>query len=39
MEEAAVMMVAINEERIMQGLVLLENQKRGAQRTLRPISD
>jgi len=39
MEEASVMMVGLNEERILQGLVLLENQKRGAQRTLRPVAD
>lgn len=39
MEEASVMMVGLNEERILQGLVLLENQKRGIQRTLRPVSD
>jgi len=39
MEEASVMMVGLNTERIMQGLILLENQKRGNQRTLRPVSD
>lgn len=39
MEEASVLMVGINHERILQGLVLLENQKRGTQRTLRPVSD
>ncbi|MDO9579681.1 MAG: UDP-N-acetylglucosamine 2-epimerase [Bacteroidales bacterium] len=39
MEEAVVMMVGLNEERILQGLVLLENQKRGSQRTLRPVAD
>ena len=39
MEEASVMMVGLNEERILQGLVLLENQKRGEQRTLRPVAD
>ncbi|HPE77596.1 MAG TPA: UDP-N-acetylglucosamine 2-epimerase (non-hydrolyzing) [Draconibacterium sp.] len=39
MEEASVMMVGLNTERIIQGLVLLEKQKRGNQRTLRPVSD
>jgi len=39
MEEAAVMMVGLNEERILQGLVLLENQKRGSKRTLRSVED
>ena len=39
MEEASVLMVGMNQERILQGLVLLENQKRGTQRTLRPVSD
>lgn len=39
MEEASVMMVGLNQERILQGLVLLENQARGDNRTLRPVSD
>ena len=39
MEEASVMMVGLNQERILQGLVLLENQKRGELRTLRPVAD
>lgn len=39
MEEAPVMMVGLNTERILQGLVLLENQKRGNLRTLRQVSD
>lgn len=39
MEEASVMMVGMNTERILQGLVLLETQKRASQRTLRPVSD
>ena len=39
MEEASVMMVGLNQERILQGLVLLENQKRGYLRTLRPVVD
>ena len=39
MEEAAVMMVGLNPERIMQALVILENQKRGDSRTIRLVSD
>ncbi len=39
MEEASVMMVGLNSERIMQALLVLEKQKRGAERTLRPIED
>lgn len=39
MEEASVMMVGLNWERILQGLVLLETQKMGNQRTLSPIVD
>lgn len=39
MEEASVMMVGMNKERIMQGLAQLEAQKRGTERTLRPVSD
>jgi len=39
MEEASVIMVGLNQERILQGLVILENQKRGDQRTLRPVAD
>ena len=39
MEEASVMMVGLNPERILQGLVELENQKRGEERTLRIVSD
>jgi UDP-N-acetylglucosamine 2-epimerase (non-hydrolysing) len=39
MEEACVMMVGLNPERILQGLVELESQKRGAERTLRIVSD
>jgi UDP-N-acetylglucosamine 2-epimerase (non-hydrolysing) len=39
MEEASVMMVGLNPERILQGLVELENQKRGEERTLRTVSD
>jgi glutamyl-tRNA reductase len=39
MEEASVMMVGLDKERILQGLVLLENQKRGSERTLRLVAD
>jgi UDP-N-acetylglucosamine 2-epimerase len=39
MEEASVMMVGLNPERIMQGLVLLETQKRNKNRTLRLVND
>lgn len=39
MEEASVMMVGLNPERIMQGLVQLQSQKRGAERNFRPVSD
>jgi UDP-N-acetylglucosamine 2-epimerase (non-hydrolysing) len=38
-EEASVMMVGLNTERILQGLKILENQKRGKERTLRLVSD
>lgn len=39
MEEASVMMVGLNPERIMQGLEVLNSQKRGKHRTLRPVHD
>jgi UDP-N-acetylglucosamine 2-epimerase (non-hydrolysing) len=39
MEEASVMMVGLSEERIMQALDILDTQKRGAERTLRQVSD
>ena len=39
MEEASVMMVGLNPERVMQGLKQLENQKLGVQRTLRSVAD
>jgi len=39
MEEASVMMVGLSEERIMQALEILEMQKRGEERILRPVSD
>lgn len=39
MEEAAVMMVGLNKDRIMQGLSLLETQPRDSQRLLRLVDD
>jgi len=39
MEEAAVMMVGLELERILQGLAILENQPRGAKRMLRQVAD
>lgn len=39
MEEASVMMVGLNPERIMQGLVQLQYQKVGAERNFRPVAD
>jgi UDP-N-acetylglucosamine 2-epimerase len=39
MEEASVMMVGLNPERIMQGLTQLQNQKRGIERNFRPVAD
>jgi UDP-N-acetylglucosamine 2-epimerase (non-hydrolysing) len=39
MEEAAVMMVGLNPERIMQGLVQLQSQKRGIERNFRTVAD
>jgi UDP-N-acetylglucosamine 2-epimerase len=39
MEEASVMMVGLNPERIMQGLVQLQTQKRGGERNFRPVAD
>lgn len=39
MEEAFVMMVGLNPERIVQGLAILESQDRGEKRTLRQVSD
>ncbi len=38
-EEGSVMMVGLNIERVMQGLKVLEGQKRGTERTLRPVYD
>jgi UDP-N-acetylglucosamine 2-epimerase (non-hydrolysing) len=39
MEEASVMMVGMNPERIMQGLVQLQTQKRGSERNFRTVAD
>lgn len=39
MEEASVMMVGLNPERIMQGLVQLQSQKRGTERNFRTVAD
>jgi UDP-N-acetylglucosamine 2-epimerase (non-hydrolysing) len=39
MEEASVMMVGLNPERILQGLIQLETQKRGDERSFRNVSD
>jgi UDP-N-acetyl-L-fucosamine synthase len=39
MEEAAVMMVGLEAERVIQGLAILDSQGRGAQRTLRLVED
>jgi UDP-N-acetylglucosamine 2-epimerase (non-hydrolysing) len=39
MEEAAVMMVGLEPERVMQGLAILEKQGRGAERSLRLVDD
>ena len=39
MEEAAVLMVGLEVERVMQGLQLLDSQERGTDRTLRLVAD
>ena len=39
MEEASVMMVGLNPERIIQGLTQLQYQKRDQERTFRPVAD
>jgi UDP-N-acetylglucosamine 2-epimerase (non-hydrolysing) len=39
MEEASVMMVGMNPERILQGLVQLQYQKTGEERNFRPVND
>lgn len=39
MEEAAVMMVGLEEQRVLQGLAILQAQKRGSERLLRQVAD
>lgn len=39
MEEASVMMVGLNPERVMQGLVQLQYQQIGSERNFRPVAD
>ena len=39
MEEASVMMVGLNPERILQGLQIISNQKKGNERTIMTVSD
>jgi UDP-N-acetylglucosamine 2-epimerase (non-hydrolysing) len=39
MEEASVMMVGLNPERVMQGLIQLEQQKTGSDRNFYPVAD
>ena len=39
MEEASVMMVGLNPDRILQGLLLLDSQQRGESRSLKIVSD
>jgi UDP-N-acetylglucosamine 2-epimerase (non-hydrolysing) len=39
MEEASVMMVGLNPERILQGLTQLQYQKRGEERSFRSVAD
>ena len=39
MEETSVMMVGLNPERVLQGLLQLESQKRGEERTFRMVTD
>jgi UDP-N-acetylglucosamine 2-epimerase (non-hydrolysing) len=39
MEEASVMMVGLNPERVLQGLIQLESQKRGEERSFRKVAD
>lgn len=39
MEEASVMMVGLNPQRILQGLQIISNQKRGNERTVMTVSD
>ena len=39
MEEASVMMVGLNSDRILQGLKIVLNQKRGSERSVHPVAD
>lgn len=39
MEEASVMMVGLNPERVLQALALIETQRRGESRDFRPVAD
>jgi UDP-N-acetylglucosamine 2-epimerase (non-hydrolysing) len=39
MEETSVMMVGLNPERVLQGLIQLESQKRGEERSFRKVAD
>jgi UDP-N-acetylglucosamine 2-epimerase (non-hydrolysing) len=39
MEEASVMMVGLNPERVLQGLIHLESQMRGVERSFRRVAD
>lgn len=39
MEETTVMMVGLNSERILQGLIQIESQKRGEERSFRKVAD
>ena len=39
MEEAVVMMVGLNPERVLQGLIQLKSQKRGEERSFRSVAD
>jgi UDP-N-acetylglucosamine 2-epimerase (non-hydrolysing) len=39
MEETSVMMVGLNPERVLQGLIQLESHKRGAERSFRSVAD
>ncbi len=39
MEEASVIMVGLNSERILQGLKIIINQKRGSERTIFSVDD
>jgi UDP-N-acetylglucosamine 2-epimerase (non-hydrolysing) len=39
MEEASVMMVGLNPDRILQGLLLLDSQQRGESRSFKLVSD